>query len=154
MAIKNGVNNTTAYQTEPSDKIQAGEYNGRVRRSYDSYVFGAAEELAAADVIRFMKLPANAQLVDARIISPDWGATGSANIGWEASADGSEVADPDGMYAALDTNAAAVDAKMGGTLPGYNKKFSREVQVSLTAVAASTALAGLTIELEVLYIID
>lgn len=142
----------SAFIAQPSEKLEAAEDGGRIRRKYAK--FDASSELSAGDVVKFLRLPSGATLMDCRLISPDWGTTGQADLGWQDADGGSSETDADGIFQDQDMNTAAVDANMGGTMPGFNKEFSKAVDVIMTVDAASTALSGNSVEVEVKYVID
>lgn len=154
MATLYGSNYQAARVDEPASKINVKDQHGRVRRMYDSIVLGA--ELALNDVIKAGVLPANAKIIDARIIAPNDGTSGQLDFGWASN--GSDAADQDGIMAGateVDFGAGAVDAKMLGTAAAYNKEFAAfETELELFCVEASTASSGNTIQWEVYYIVD
>jgi len=142
-----------AHVSEPSVKIEVGKNHGRVRRAYASITLAA--ELAVDDVIKFCKLPAGAYLVDARLIAPHDGTSGIVNVGWEAN--GVDAADEDGIFIGAsegDLGAAALDAKLLGTAPGYNKKFGAETIISAKCTEVTAASTGDKIQLELFYVLD
>ena len=71
-----------------------------------------------------------------------------------ASSGGAEVADPNGLFPALDVKAAAVDLKMAGTVPAYNKKFAEEVQIQVVPSESTDVATGLKFQLEVNFVVD
>ena len=149
--------NKTNVDAEPSVKLDVSEHRGRVRRLYDEYVVDAADEFGLNSIIRMSTIPANSRLMDARAVIPDAGSTGVVDVGWAASAQGGEAADPNGIFSGLDPASAAVDAKMAGTIAGYNKKFTEEVEAQMLWTTASDDFAGGsggTIKLELLVAID
>lgn len=150
----NGTNSTKVEVTVPSVKIDVSEHRGRLRRLYDEYVLDAADEFALNAIVRMSKIPANSRLIDARIICPDSGTTGVIDVGWAASAEGGEDADDNGIFSGLDPASAAIDSKMSGTIAGYNKKFSEEVEAQLLWTTASDDLGPATIKLELIIVID
>lgn len=127
-----------AYNDVPFEPVIASKYSGKERQIYAEIDLSA--ELATTDEIIFAKLPGNCRLTDLRFVSPDWGTTGACNIGWKANAD--QVADADGIFAALDCNTAPVDAQMSGAIAGFQKDFSAPTDLALVPTAASTALTG------------
>lgn len=153
MATFYGVNATKRDVSNPSQKIKVNEQHGRVRRAYDSYTLLA--EAALSDVIKMMKLPSGAKIVDARLIAPADGVTGQWDVGWEAS--GSVAADQNGLFDGStegDTGGGAVDSKLGGASPGYNQEFDEEAQISLTCIEATNGSSGDKLQLEVFYVVD
>ncbi len=153
MATLYGVNATKRDVTTPSVKINVNNQGGRVRHAYDSYTLLA--EAAIGDIIKLMKLPAGAKLIDARLIAPSDGLTGQWDLGWAAY--GSEVTDQNGIFGGAaegDTGGGAVDSKLLGVAPGYNKEFNAEVQLQLEAIEATTGSTGDEIQVEVSYVLD
>ena len=144
--------NATLRNNVPSEKIKAQDDRGRLRVLNDSYSFSAI--IDTTDTLYMMKIPAGAKIYEVEVNSDDLGTTGDVNIGWGASEDGSEVADPDGFFAALDVNAAPVArTKMANTVAGFHKKFDAEVQVEIVPTEITTATSG-TIELTIFYTLD
>jgi hypothetical protein len=125
---------------EPVEQIPANMNYGKLRVLYDEYVKPSGDTFGTDGLIKMFKIPKGARLLDFEFSCPDSGTTGIVDIGWAASADGVEAADADGIIAALDINAAAVNrAKMPSTRPGYAKKFSSEVEVQVDFTQATTA---------------
>ena len=139
-----------AFVDRPYGKVEASKYNGRLRQIVATY--DAVGEIATADDIFLTKLPEGARVMDMRVVSPDWGTTGECNIGWLDN--GVDAADADGFFAELDCNTAAVDAKMSGLLPGWNKKFGAPTDIVLKPTAVSTAMDGEQIVVQIVYVID
>lgn len=150
MADKYSVEYNKAFVVKPYQALEAGVNGGRLRNFVVEFV--ADGELATTDVIYLTKLPSGSRVMDMRVVSPDWGTTGACNIGWLAN--GVDAADADGFFAALDCNTAAVDAKLGGALAGFNKKFGADTDIVLVPTAASTALDGLSIVVQIVVAID
>jgi hypothetical protein len=150
-----GVNNTLAFSDVPSQKIPAGEQAGRLRVAYDEYDLADSAALDTTDVIKFMEIPAGARIHEVILVHPDVGTTGDANLGWAASADGGETADPNGFLAAVDLNAAAGSHLMSSQLgvPGKGKEFSEAVEVQLVPTEIFTAVVGI-IKVTILYTLD
>lgn len=149
----NGVN-ATLRANVPSEKVIANQQYGRVRHLYDEYTVDAADEFGTSGLIKMMKIPKGARVIDARVVCPATGATGIFDIGWAAGAGGVELADADGFFAGIDPGAAAVDAKMVGTRPGWQKTFAEEVEVQIDCTEATAAMAGLKIALEIQIVVD
>jgi hypothetical protein len=150
-----GANNTSAFQSEPSQKIPVGEQAGRLRVAYDSIDLSGQAALTTSDTVDFMKLPAGARVIEVILASDDVGTTGDANLGWTASDDGVEAADADGFLTAVDLNAAAVVHKMSdeANVPGQFKQFASEVTVQMVPSENFTATSG-SVEVTVLYVLD
>lgn len=150
MADKYSVDYNKAFIAKPFQLVEAGVNGGRLRNFVATV--DVVGELATTDVIYLAKLPEGSRVMDVRVVSPDWGSTGACNIGWLGN--GVDVADADGFFAALDCNTAAVDAKLGGALPGFNKKFSAPTDIVLVPTAASTAMDGESIVVQITLAID
>ncbi len=151
MATLYGVNATKRDVNVPADKIGKGEVAGRLRVAYDEYV--AAGAITSGDIIKMMKLPPKARVLDVIFSSSDLGTTGTAVVGWAAN--GVDNADTDGFLTTIDLNAAAINASMAATAvppAGQFKQFSVETQVQVELTASTTA-AG-TIKLAVLFVVD
>lgn len=110
--------------------------------------YNIAAVTAAADVIKFCRLPAGATVVDGRLYGADIDTGTEAwdmDIGWEANGD--EIADPDGFGNfgvisgdALDGGEVGVERQFGGVLRTAGPKtFNRETIISGTVVAAANA---------------
>lgn len=149
-----GAQATLRDQTVPAPALDFTLNGGKVRCMFESYTVGAADEFGTSGLIKAMKLPKGARVVDAHVVCPATGATGIFDIGWAAGAGAVEAADADGLFAGIDPGAAAVDAKMAGTVAGFFKKFEEEVQVEIDCTEATAAMAGLTIKLAVFYIVE
>lgn len=139
-----------AYNTKPASKLEPRELNGRVRRLSAEITLGA-EILTTAQVV-MAKLPANAVIIEARLIAPG-GTGGTLNLGWAAGEN--EVADDNGIFAAIAGNSAVdVTFDMSSATAAKNKKFSEEVDIELSASVDSVGWNGDLVELEIAYIID
>ena len=138
MAILRGVNNTKQ-ANDPVEKIQAGEERARMRVSYDE--FDAPGAIAINDTIKLSKIPKGALVHNVVLAHDDLGTTGVLDLGWDASDDGVEAADPDGFLVGADVNALADIKSMheNALVPGMNKRFDAEVQISALATTATTA---------------
>jgi len=148
-----GENATKRDSDNPSVKIEVQEQHGRMRIAHDTVVFTA--ELTTADALAMMELPAGAKVYDAEINTDDLGTTGIFNVGWEASSEGGEPADPDGLYALLDVKAAANDRlKMLNSVAGYLKKFTEKVRISIVPTENTDVAIGQSLDLTVWYVVD
>ena len=138
-----------AYIDEPSGKLDANERDGRKRYSFSSSTPSA--DLNAGDIVKLLKIPANASIVDARLRIEAFGANNAFDIGWAAGE--SESADSTGLFSAVDTT-AAVDVSLADSVNGYRKKFSEEVDIQIEVGATVAGASGNLIKLELEYIID
>lgn len=140
----------------PEEKIDDGEFGGRVRVAYDSHT-PAVAAITTADTIYMMKIPKGARVLDVIVDIEDQGTVGTFNIGWQASAEsGAEAADADGFFAALDVNSADISTRMSAqSTPsaGQLKQFSEEVQVVIVPAANTDVSTGQVISMAVEYVI-
>lgn len=145
--------NRTKNRALPAQLAEQGEVSGRLHVMYDEY--DPATVVANASVIEFgPALPAGARVLNAFISFPDQGTTGTATLGWAATAD--EVADDNGYMASISLKAAADSFSMIATdadVPGVGKKFTAAAQTILTLTEAIDAGTG-TIKVWIEYIID
>ncbi len=132
--------NATLLAVSPPKRVEQGEYSGRVHVLYDEFQ-PVATVVANAEVIKFQPLPAGARVIDVQMSFSDQGTTGTAKLGWLASADAVEAADDDGFLATIDMKAAAntVCLQDEAAIPGYGKKFASSVQPALTMTEATDA---------------
>jgi len=152
MATLYGVNATKRDNTTPAQKIAVTDQHGRMRVAHDEISLTAL--LALNDEVIFMELPAGAKLYEAEISTDDLGTTGVLDVGWEASSEGGEAADQDGIFAALDVNSAAVARqKMANSVAGFQKTFTEKVRIKAVATTATTAASG-DIKLTLYYTVD
>lgn len=154
MATKYGVQATKRENQTIPQLEEQGHTKGQIYSAHDSYTLTA--DLAAADVIKMMRLPEGARVVDARMVFTDLdGSGGTLDVGWQAGASAAEAADADGFLAVVDvTSAGSVSMfEDQSSRPGYNKTFTEEVQVTVATVGDTDATSG-TIDLEIWYVID
>lgn len=157
MANLYGANYTNEFRNVPSQKANVGDISGRKRVLIDQYVAGA---LSNGDIIFLGKLPKGAKILNAYLSHDDLGSTGTAKLGWAASAEKDstgtvlEAANDSGLIASIDLNAAANVPFMLENAPttGMFKEFTAEVDIILTLTAATTV--GGTINSCVEYVID
>ena len=164
MAELNGVNYKKAYVDEPVKMVPQGENNGRVKVSFDSYK-GA---VALNDVIKVMKLPKGARVVEAVLNHASLGAAGLYKVGFSGTVyakpnDGSDpsVTLNDGSIIAHATKNAAI-CKAMTTIAGQAAQHAKlcdasakeiEAQVIVTCTEAPTN-ANVELTLAVYYVID
>lgn len=133
-------------------KIGKGETNGRVRCLYDEHVF-AADVNAISDVILMgAKLPAGCRVVGGKVKSDSMGTTGIFKFGYQASDDGSVVADDDAFGTSYDAGGAAVETAVSGA--GLGKKLDKAVQPVLTLTEATDSASGDTIKVWLFFVVD
>lgn len=144
-----GSNATLRDNSVPAQKIPAQDVCGRLRVAYDEIVLAGA--VTTSDVIKMMKLPNGARIIDAILSSTDLGSTGTLNVGWEAN--GVDSAQASGIFSAVDVNTAATSVRSSSTQSSnQSKKFGAETQISIVP-AANTTAAG-TVKLAVFYTLD
>lgn len=110
MASYYGSNFTNIYQTTPSVKVDASDWNGKVRNVYDSYV--STGVLAIGDKIYLGRVPKGGKLLNAILAFTSASTTGVVDLGYEYvnSADGSNVTN--GILSAVDVHTAADTVSM------------------------------------------
>jgi hypothetical protein len=152
MADQNSNQYASAYVTEPRGKLDPNELNGRVRNIFADITLSA--EIATTDTVFLHRLPANSTIKSCRLFAPG-GTAGTLDLGWNASADGGEAADPNGLLPGIAGN-AAVDLTMdlSNQQAGYRKKFSEPVDIILSTSVLSAGWSGDLVQLELEYIID
>lgn len=136
----------------PQQLIEQGDVAGRVHLAYAEY--DLAGDLAAGDVIKMLKLPQGARVVDVILASADLDASGGTlDVGWEAN--GTDAADQDGFLAVVDVTSAITTNMLAASEngAGHFVQFSAETQVSITTVGDTDATSG-KIKLAVLYALD
>lgn len=121
--------------SQPAQLKAQGSEQAGIKVAYDEFTNAAAK--SQNDVIKLMKLPAGARVLDCvvRISAALDAAGGTVDIGWEANA--VDAADDDGLMANVDVTAAAVFSMCDdqGTRPGVHKQFDPlggETQISAT----------------------
>jgi len=150
MATKYGINATKRAVTQPPERPEQGQVKADVLFAYDKYTLSS--DLAAADVIKMMKLPEGARIIDAILVCDDLDASGGTlDVGWESN--GSDAADADGMFANVDVTSASVTRMSAAVVPGVFQKFAAETQISITVDGDTDATSG-DIELGVWFVID
>lgn len=150
MANQNSIEFAKAFVTKPVSKLNPSELNGRKRRLSGTITLAA--EIGTTDSIFMAKLPANAVIIGARMVAPG-GASGTLALGWGAGEN--EVADADGIFAAIPGNAAAdLTFDLSSSTAAKNKRFSEEVDIILSASVISSGWSGDLVEIELEYIID
>ena len=152
MAELFGLNATKRDVDVPSQKIDVQDQHARMRVAKDSYTLLA--ELAQDDTIVMMELPAGAKVYDVQFSSPDLGTTGELDIGWQASPQGGEAADPNGLMDGIDVTSAVERQQILSTDAGYLKEFTEKVKVEIVATTATDAGTGLEVELAIYYVVD
>jgi len=154
MANLDGSNYAKINTTVPSVKTPSGESDGRKRIIYDSYDVSAAS-LAGGDVLRMgSKIPAGARVLSCKAyFSASLAATSDIDIGWAASAEGGEAADPNGFMDAVDASSAGTDESAVGDA-GHLKKFPESVQLQATVITATTPTSSGILSMVTEYIRD
>jgi hypothetical protein len=134
MATNYGENADKRLVDVPSNKIDSSDAGGRVRMIYDKFTLTAA--LAQNDTIVVgSMIPAGARVLDAKLVYDQLDAAGgTADLGWQASSDGGEAADPNGLIDGADVTSAGVTKAAAEA--GIGKKFTESVQPEILAEAA------------------
>lgn len=157
MADLYGQNYKAKYVTVPESKIPKGEQAGAIRLAYEKYDLATlGVTVAITDTLYMQKIPAGARILDAWLKFPDFGGSGTVDIGWQASLDAVETADADGIFSAIDMKTAAdcLLASQDDASPVVVfRQFASEVQVVATFTEALNAVTG-SIELGIAYVID
>ena len=153
MASKYGVNFTNIFQTVPSVKVDASEWNGRLRVCYDTYELTA--DLAAGDKIYLGRLPKGAKVFNAILAFDDLDTSGGTiDLGYEYvnSADGSN--DQDGFLAACDVTSAGIEGSVEQALvDSIGLEMAGEANVVATIVGDTDATSG-TVKAVIFYAVD
>lgn len=147
-----GANHTKAYVNVPAEQFGVGEMNGKVHVAFDSFAYLAANgQYEVGDVIKLMKLPKGARVLEVIASGPSQGTTGIFEVGWDTLPSGT-VGDSDGFIDALDLGGQAATDSITEELnvPGMFKKFDEEAQVIMTCTEASDTADG-TISVAVIY---
>lgn len=149
-----GANYRKAYVAEPRQRIQQGEWGGHVKVLREKFTLDA--DGAAAETVLMGKLPKGAMVLSARIFGPDLGGTGTLALGNAASADGTEAVDVDGFIASADSSGQAFDVSdedSRGASIGI-RRFTKEVDVTLTFTGVTASATGLIVYAILEYIVD
>jgi hypothetical protein len=142
----------------PPTKGTPGSIGGRIRSLY--FEVAGAAVIATSDFVKLCKIPAGARIVDWKIFVPDVGSTGTAKIGYAASAKldsagvAIEAADDDAFSAAVayTTTGGAITVPLVADV-GLFKKFNAEVDVQMVFTVA-TDVGAVTIKGHFEYVID
>ena len=162
MASYYGVNADKALVDVPKTLAEQGESGGRLHCIYDQYTMVGA---ISQNEILYMgtKIPAGARVVEAILsTSADLDASGGTmDVGYAASADGVEVADPDAFFDGLDITAEdtwSMVEQAPGASAGQFKKFSAAVQPIISAIGSggwdNDSSSNGVITLQIWYVID
>lgn len=155
MATLYATNATLATQNNPTSKVPVGDYGGRVRVCYDKYTLSAA--FGASDVLTFGRLPKGAKVLNATVVCPDMGGTGTFDFGHTASVDAAQAASAAAFGDDVDWSGQALAYNMGSTIGfsalGAFKELAGEVDVILTLTGVTATTSG-TIHVAVTYVID
>lgn len=150
-----GANATLRDQTLPSVKLASQQNYGKLRVLYDSYTVDAADEFGTDGLVNLMKVPRGARVIDMHVVMPASGATGIFDLGWAAGSGSgdTEAADANG-FGAHDPGNAALDARMDGTEPGYQKTFTQEVQIQADWTEISADAGGDKLEVTLVIAVE
>lgn len=139
---------------------EQGQYGGKLKTMYDSFVLTA--DLAAGDTIVVGEpIPEGSRLVDCVVSSGALGGSCTINVGWQAglAADGvtvAEAAAPTGFFSALPVSSATVAKAHGSTYEGafYAKVLAASVQPVIAENAVSSGATGQKVQIEISYVAD
>lgn len=156
MAALAGQQNSDLYESTVVNKgvpkVRAQDVYGKVRYVAASFDSGT-DTLGTTALLKMFQLPKGAKVIDMALTSPDLGSTGDLDVGWGASTetdeDGTvlEAADPDGFWADLDVNAAALErTRLASSAHGFHKRFNAAVDVEITVPEATTAAGEILLE--------
>ncbi len=151
--------------------VEQGQFGGKVRRMYDTFVLTA--DLAANDIIVINGLlPEGARLVNCSLVTGALGGSCAISVGWQASLDinppggsgaGGEVinaADTTGFFnnfvvsSAQRVTAFGQSVASGGSGDFYQTVLTSEVQPIVTCNVASSSATGKSITVEIEYVVD
>lgn len=144
-----------AHNDFPAQKLNQNEQGGKLLFAQASHTFDGEPSLN--DVIKMIKLPKGAKVVDAIVYAPDLGTTGVLKLGHSASADGSIVANDDAFIPSINVTAAVSGLKMSeqvAGIAGRGQVFDQEVDIEFLVSTATDAADGLTIVLELFYVMQ
>lgn len=138
-----------AYVEVPRSKINSPDANGIPQIAYFSYSLPSVAP-SNDDVIKLLKIPKGARVLDLVLDLPDLGDTTVLDVGYAASAELSggsavEAADDNAFLASIDGDVAKDTFSMqqaqeaGGNLAGFLKKFSAEVDLQIKVTDAWTS---------------
>lgn len=156
-----GVNRTYRTSTPPT-KIPAGEERGKVHWYYDEYSWSTNSVIG--DIVTMMTIPNGARVIGGTIKCNDWGTAGQMDLGYAASADGTEAADDDAFFNEFNPETTGGNVGMigqgatgaDGAAPGAGlfKKFAADVNVILTVTEASNVGTGATVQVGIAVVFD
>lgn len=157
-------------QASPLELIDQGQYGGKLRSMYDTFVLTA--DLASGDTILMGgPIQEGSILVDLKITSDALGGSCTVNVGWNAV---SEVEPAGGdtlmtslataFFSALPVSSATVANAHGSTYEGggngpsastfWRTRVTSPIQVVIAENAVSSGAAGKVIACELIYIVD
>ncbi len=151
MAEFKGVNKTYI-DSVPPVKVPKGESYGIKRVIYDSFTI--TEDMSGDTVLLGAMIPAGARIHQVTLYATDCG-TVTADLGWNASADGVEAIDIDGFFDGVDVGAAEdcfLMTEVLGSRPGIFKQFASPVQTVLL-FNTTTGTSG-TIKMAIEFVVD
>ena len=134
MATVYGVNADKILVDVPSAKVDASDKGGRVRMMYDKYTLTAA--LSQNDVVVMGdKLPKGARIIEAKLKYDQLDAAGgTADLGYAASDDAVEAADPNAFVDGADVTSAG--STSSSTEAGIGKQLAASVQPQILVEAS------------------
>lgn len=158
MANVYGANAQKILVDSPAGKAAPGEAGGVVRNLRDVYTFTA--DLASGDVIFLgAKLPKGARILEASLYFTDLDTTGGTiDVGWQASDDGAEAADTDGLFDGVDVataadNILATQQSAAQLAKWKTRTFAGDVQIVAVTDGDTDVTSG-SIVIDVTYVVD
>jgi hypothetical protein len=139
--------NATKRLSVPSEKVAVDNQGGRLRSAHDTLVSATTGALAATDIVKMGLIPKGAKVYDCRADITDAFTTGaSVDVGWSASTDGSEAANPTGLFSNIALTATARN-ELSASAAGMYKEFAAEVDIIVTAdgVVSNDGILAVTV---------
>jgi len=143
-----------AHVDVPKQMLSQNEQGGKLIIAQAKHTFDGEPSLN--DVIKMIKLPKGAKVIEAIVHSPDLGTVGVLKLGYSASANGALLGDNDAFIPSIDVTAAVSGLKMSAQvagLAGRGLELTEEVDVEFLVSTATDAADGLVINLELHYVL-
>lgn len=132
--------------TVPSSKANPGDFGGEKKVAYFTHTITAAP--TNGDVLKLLKLPKGARIIDVVMSFGDLGTAGTLNVGLNGGTNSAETADADAFLVSVDVATAADCVSMksqmeaGGSNAGWLKELADEVDVQVDIATAWTVSSG------------
>ena len=155
MANLYGDNYNNSQVVVPKVKVDAKDYGGRERVSFDEHTF-VANVVAIGDVLNLGAIPKGARVLDVEVYSGDLGTTGVFDLGYSAGDEGLETADPNAFIIGVAGTAVALQkmSTEAAINPGLGKVFLDKCFLTATFTTATDAALGVNLKAIVKYAID